>query len=269
MIEVSNLHYRYNAKLPPVLNGVSFKIEQGEFVALIGQNGAGKTTLLKQLNGLLKPTEGNVAVCGMNTKETKTSTLAGKIGFLFQNPDRQIFCDTVRAEIEYGLRRLLTNEKEIRNRVEEISTLFSLQGNLDKSPFMLSRGERQRIALASVLALKTDVLVLDEPTTGQDYQECMEIMKVIRALNEQGKTIVMVSHDMEVVGDFSKRVIILSDGKIGADGETGYILHQREQLSYARLRPPQIMELGLRLGGEFSGVNTVGEFYSTVEQTRG
>ena len=159
MISIRNLTYRYNKKAPLILDHINLEIGRGEFVALIGQNGAGKTTLLKQLNGLLRPSSGSVIINGLDTATTRTSELARHIGYLFQNPDHQIFCNTVYDEIRFGLINIKCQPELIDERIRKISGLLGLDRILARNPFTLSRGERQRVALASVLALETDILV--------------------------------------------------------------------------------------------------------------
>ncbi|OQB14308.1 MAG: Energy-coupling factor transporter ATP-binding protein EcfA2 [Firmicutes bacterium ADurb.Bin193] len=269
MIQVDGLSFSYSKKLPSILSEVSFNIQKGEFVALIGQNGAGKTTLLKQLNGLLKPTRGSVKICGMDTRTHRTSLLARHIGYLFQNPDHQIFCETVGSEIEFGLKNILQDEDIINERIKEISALLSLGDKLDKSPFSLSRGERQRVALASVVALKPDILVLDEPTTGQDYRECMEIMDIVKGLNDSGTTVIMVSHDMEVVAEYARRTIVLRGGTVAADGATPDIFRKTDILSSSNLRPPQIVELALKFEDGFHTVVTAEDMYCEIARRCG
>ena len=236
---------------------VSFHITKGEFVAIIGENGAGKSTLSKLFNGLLKPISGKVIVNGMDTNTTKSSMLAKHIGFLFQNPDRQICKNTIREEIMFGLSLVYEDKKLIEQRLTHIIKEFEFEE--ESNPFQLSRGERQRVALASLLAIEPEILILDEPTTGLDYLECMRIMGMIRQLNEKGVTVIMVSHDMEVVLDFAKRIIVLSDGEVIADGETKKIFRVPNVLEKASLLPPQIVQLASRLGTRFNSVYSVEE----------
>lgn len=264
MISIQNLTYGYEKKGPLILNGIDLEIKKGECVALIGQNGAGKTTLLKQLNGLLKPGSGKVTVNGMDTAVHKTSVLAKHIGYLFQNPDHQIFCNAIYDEIRFGLVNIHCDPTAIDEKIKRIAQLLGLSDKLSKNPFTLSRGERQRVALASVLVLETEVLVLDEPTTGQDYRECIEIMDIVKGLNEQGKTVIMVSHDIEVVAEYARRTIILHNGKVLEDGPTPEVLHKAESLSMAGLEPSQIIQLALRFGKSFKDVTTVEECHQRV-----
>lgn len=255
MIDLKNVCFTYQKE--STVKDISFHIGKGEFVAIIGSNGAGKTTLSKLLNGILKPCSGTVSIMGMDTKKTKTSILARHIGFLFQNPDRQICKNTVADEIRFGLEQILKDKSLIQQRLDNVIAYFGFDPAAN--PFRLSRGERQKLALASVIAAEPEVLVLDEPTTGLDYSECMQIMNIIRQLNEKGITVVMVCHDMEVVLDFARRVLVLSEGQLIADGETREIFRQEEVLRRASILPPQITQLALRLGEGFEQVFTVEE----------
>ena len=249
MILVENLEFTYSPREPMTLKGIDLSIGRGEMVALIGQNGSGKTTLLRQLNGLSKPTRGRVVVAGLDTRKTRVSDMAKHIGYLFQNPDHQIFCRTVREEIEFGMRNIGLPEDEIKERTYDTASLLGISDKMQVHPFTLSRGERQRTALAGVLAVKPEVLVLDEPTTGQDYKECVEIMDIITDANKKGATVLIVSHDMEVVCDYAERTIVMFDGKIIDDGKTLDVLRRAELLAGTGLKPPQIIELALLLGG--------------------
>lgn len=247
MIKVQDLCFRYPNGLS-VLNHIRFHIQKGEFVALIGQNGAGKTTLLKQLNALLKPTSGSVCVAGMDTRTATTGKLAAKVGFLFQNPDHQIFMSTVEQEIGFGPKNLKLSKMEIKNRVQEAASAVGLESFLWDNPLFLSKGQRQRVAFASVLSMKPEILVLDEPTTGQDYREGIEIMEMVKALNQNGHTIVFVTHDMELVAKYAKRVIVLSQGRVLLDDTSRNVFYQPEVLLQTNLFPPQIAKLVQKFG---------------------
>jgi energy-coupling factor transport system ATP-binding protein len=257
-----------------VLENISFEVTLGEFIALLGENGAGKTTLCKLANGLLKPTAGKILVAGEDTRTVKVSRIARNVGYLFQNPDRQICRNTVREEILFGLEFALAGfskgselEAEKNLRCEEMLGLFKLDGNRD--PFGLSRGERQQCALASVLARRPELLILDEPTTGLDYRECMTIMEIIASLNAGGTTVFMITHDMEVAADFAQRAMVLSNGKLIGDGPVREILKDKPLLDRASLLPPQIASLALRIGEKFGNVFTLDEMSAAVEQVIG
>ncbi|MDR3355227.1 MAG: energy-coupling factor ABC transporter ATP-binding protein [Synergistaceae bacterium] len=253
--------YRESAN---TISEVSFDLREGEFAALIGENGAGKSTLCRLCNGLLKPASGRVTVCGHDTATVSTSRIARDTGFLFQNPDMQLCQNTVYGEIMFGLEYALSDPEERKRRTGEILELFSLDGGRD--PFSMSRGERQHVALASILACKPRLLILDEPTTGLDYRECVTIMGIISRLHSDGTTILMVSHDMEVVADFAVRALVLSKGRLIADGPVRQIMKDKKVLDEASLLPPQIPALAMLIGGDFSDVLTADEMAETAER---
>jgi energy-coupling factor transport system ATP-binding protein len=273
MVELKHVCYTYQKGTPDTLKDINIRIGRGEFVALAGQNGAGKTTLLKLLNGISKPTCGTVTVNGVSTKDVPVSRMAASVGFLFQNADHQIFSQTVREELAFGLNNIGVEKAEAERRVEETAARLNLTAKLDKNPFHLSRGERQRVALASVLALQTPVLVLDEPTTGQDYRECIEIMEIVRQQNESGTTVIMVSHDMELVSDYAKRVILLCEGSVLEDGAVREVMAKADALQKAGLMPTQIVALAqlLEESGEngFGGVYDVSTMLDAVKRRAG
>ena len=261
MIEFQHVSFGYDGGR--TISDISFRLEKGEFVAVIGENGAGKTTISKLCNGLLKPTQGRVLVNGMDTKTTRVSRIARSVGFLFQNPDRQICRNTVREEILFGLTLTVDDPTERARRLEKTLSEFSFDP--DRNPFSLSRGERQRLALASLMACEPDVMILDEPTTGLDYRECMEVMERIAARNRAGATVFMVCHDMEVVQDFARRVLVLAGGTFIGDGLTGEIMTDRALLERASVAPAQIPQLALRFGDQFTGVFTVTQMADAIE----
>lgn len=247
LIEVSDVHYQYD-KSKEALKGVSFDIYEGDYVALIGQNGAGKTTLAKHFNSLFKPTSGRILVCGKDTKNEEPNTLAEQIGYVFQNPDNQIFSTSVYKEMEYGLKALKLSEEEMSKRIHEIARLLGIEKVLDEHPFSLGKGERQRVAVASILVLKPKILVVDEPTTGQDWDGIQNMMKLIDELHANGTTIVMITHDMDVVATHANRVIVMAKGSIVADGSVRDVFKQEKALKDAYVARPQIPELSERLG---------------------
>ena len=187
---------------------------------------------------------------------------------LFQNPDRQICCQTVREEIAFSLKNNNIPEAEIKSRVE--NTIKEFGFNADTEPFNMSRGQRQRLCLACLIALNPEILILDEPTTGLDYRECMEVMEKIRKLNENGTTVIMVCHDMEVVLDFAKEVIVMNRGEILGGGKTRKVLADKSLLQKARLLPPQIAQVAGLLGNGFNGIFTDDEMIQRIKKnTRG
>ncbi|MDR1397902.1 MAG: energy-coupling factor ABC transporter ATP-binding protein [Desulfarculales bacterium] len=249
-----------------IISKISFTLGQGEFAALLGENGAGKSTLCRLSMGLLKPAAGRVLVCGQDTAAVKTSAIARQAGFLFQNPDRQICRPSVAGEIMLGLELTVPDPAERERRCRETLALFSLDP--EAHPFNLSRGERQLLALASVLAPGPRLLILDEPTTGLDYRECMTVMEIIARRNREGATVLMVSHDMEVASDFARRVLVLNRGELAGDGPVREIMRDQALLQRASLLPPQIPALALSLGGQFAAAFTIEEMAALAANSR-
>ncbi len=262
MIRFENVSFGYSEKRP-ILDNLSFHIEKGDFVALIGANGAGKSTISRLVNGLLHPTKGHVYLDGKDTLKTPSSTLARDCGFLFQNPDRQICENTVKDEIAFSMKVQGWPSDLIADRTRAVLETFDLDP--EWFPFSRSRGERQRIALASVLACEPGLLILDEPTTGLDYLECIRIMDHVTGLNqEKGVTVLMVSHDMELVQSYAKNVLVLNHGQILGQGPTNEMMKNVEVLKKARVLPAQIPELALRFGDEFKDVFTVEDMLAAI-----
>ncbi len=244
MIAFENVCASYADELP-VLRDVSFTIEDGEFVAFVGTNGAGKSTTMRLINGLLKPTSGRVLIDSVPTTQLKTSELARRVGFLFQNPDHQICCNTVREELLFGFQAQGRLDDAARRRVDEMIERFDFDA--DAEPYLLNRGTRQLLALASIIVCEPDIIILDEPTTGLDFRECEKVMEVISQMNDSGTPVVMGGHDMEVVADHAKRVIAMTQGQIVADGQTIEVLRNRDAVSRAHLLEPQIIEISMKL----------------------
>ncbi len=229
---------------------INLSINQGEYVAFIGQNGSGKTTLVKHFNGLLKPTGGKVTVFGEETQDKKVSHLSRKVGYVFQNPDDMLFCSSVEEEIAYGPRMLGFEQGEIATKVQKILEELDLEKQREIHPFALSLGDRQRLAVACVLSLNPEVFIFDEPTTGQDYFGGQSIMMLIDQLHAAGKTVIIISHDMSLVAEHARRVVVLNQGQIALDGTPENVFSYTDQLRQLSLRSPQVtllaQELGLR-----------------------
>lgn len=264
MLEFKDVSFSYDTTAN--VQNLNVKVEKGDFIAIIGSNGAGKSTFSKLCNGLLTPTTGDVFVLNKNTRREKVSSLAKHIGFLFQNPDRQICCNTVKEEIAFSLRNNGIPEDEIKRRVKATLEEFGFDGKTE--PFNLSRGQRQRLCLACLIALNPEILILDEPTTGLDYKECMMMMNRIKQMNENGTTVIMVCHDMEVVLDFAKTVVVMNRGQILEQGETRKILANTELLGKARLLQPQIAQVSTMLGNDFTGIFTIDEMISKLKSLK-
>jgi energy-coupling factor transport system ATP-binding protein len=244
IIEIKDLHHTYPSGTH-ALRGVYLKIYPGEFVAIIGQNGSGKTTFVKHLNGLLRATRGEVLVNRKDVSKRKVSDMARSVGYCFQNPDHQIFCDSVYKEVAYGPQNLGLNDKEIQGRVAEALSAVRMSHLKESHPRDLSKGQRQRVAVAAVLSMRPNILNIDEPTTGQDYQDGIDMLNLIAELNQAGHTILFITHDMPMVARFAQRVIVFRNGEILLDGPTHEVFREREILSTTFLSPPQITSLGL------------------------
>jgi len=241
-IEAQDIRYTYLTGVE-ALKGVSLTIKDGEFVAIMGQNGAGKTTLVKNFNGLLKPAKGKVLVDGVSTRDVSVAKLARTVGFVFQNPDHQLFSETVEQEIAFALRNFGFDDATVEKRVTWALNLLDLTEYRKTSPFMLSGGERKRVALASVLAWDPKVVILDEPTIGQDHRQKENLRQFIVQLNEQGKTVVIVTHDVEFVAECAPRVVLMREGRIIADGTAKRILTDTTLALEASIVPPQIAQI--------------------------
>lgn len=246
MIEAKGVYFSYRNGVE-ALKDVSVTIKDGEFVAIMGQNGAGKTTLVKHFNGLLKPTKGQVLVNNVDVSKVSIATLSKNVGFVFQNPDHQLFSETVEEEISFALRNFGFEENTVGNRVTWALNLLGLTQYRKTSPFMLSGGERKRVALASVLAWNPEMLILDEPTIGQDYQQKEKLRQFVLQMRTQKKTVIIVTHDVEFVAECDPRILLMREGKIIADGEAKTILTKPEILEQASIVPPQIAQIFLQL----------------------
>lgn len=247
-IRVEGVRFAYNEPVT-VLDDLDLEFMSGEFSAIIGNNGSGKSTLMKLILGLLEPSSGRVVVDGVDTKTAKVSTMARKIGFIFQDPNDQLFTNSVAEEVEFGLENLGLDEDQIRRRVEATLEQFGLSEMRDVFPRFLARGDKQKLCIASIVAMRPKMLLLDEPTTGQDHRDSQQIMELARSLNEQGITVLLVTHDLNNVARYARRIVVVNDGRIVATGPTHEIMSDVELLNSCHLTPPQIVRTGLRLQG--------------------
>lgn len=242
MIRVDDIYFTYPSGTE-ALKGIATEIREEEFVAIIGENGAGKSTLVKHFNGLLKPSKGEVFVNGVNTRQLSVAQLARNVGIVFQNPDHQLFCETVEEEIAFGLKNFGFDAPTIDNRIENTLEFLNLTQYRKSSPFLLSGGERKRVALAAVLSWDPEIVVLDEPTIGQDFAQKEKLRQYIMQLNNRGRTVIMVTHDVEFVADCAPRVIAMSRGRIVADGPAEKILADSKTLHQTSIISPQIVQI--------------------------
>jgi len=246
-IGIENVSFSY-AGGPRVLDSIDLKVEAGEFLAIVGQNGSGKTTLAKHIVGLLQPATGRVTIDGKNRAQMRPAETARAVAYVFQNPDHQIFAATVEDEVAFGPRNFGLPDDEIRRRCDEALEAVGLQNERQSDPFMLSKGERQRLAVASVLVLRPRMLILDEPTTGLDHREQLRMMALVRDLHRAGIAIVIITHTPWLVAEYARRVVLMRKGAKIFDGGVREFFMQDELLRSSSFRAPEITELGRRFG---------------------
>jgi cobalt transport protein ATP-binding subunit len=246
-IGIENVSFSY-ADGPRVLDSIDLQVEAGEFLAIVGQNGSGKTTLAKHIVGLLQPATGRVTIDGKDRTEMRPAETARAVAYVFQNPDHQIFAATVEDEVAFGPRNFGLPEEEIRRRCDEALEAVGLQNERQSDPFLLSKGERQRLAVASVLVLRPRMLILDEPTTGLDHREQLRMMALVRDLNRAGIAIVIITHTPWLVAEYARRVVLMRKGAKIFDGGVREFFMQDELLRSSSFRAPEITELSRRFG---------------------
>ncbi len=267
VISVRDLRFSYPDGTE-ALTGVSLEIRRGECVAIIGQNGGGKSTLVKHFVRLIKPTSGEVRVFGKSVLEYTTSTLAQRIGFVYQNPDSQIFSKTVEEEVSFGPANQLEDAGDVKRRVEAALESMDLVEYRTEHPLALSKGDRERVAVAAVLAMEPEVLIFDEPTTGQDMDGASRIMEIIRRLHAAGRTIIIITHHLHLLPGYVDRVVLMGDGTLIADAPLRRVFCDAEKLRETYLSPPQIVEFGReleRLGNAKLNAVTVDETLACFE----
>ncbi|MCU0653490.1 MAG: energy-coupling factor transporter ATPase [Candidatus Pacebacteria bacterium] len=248
VVKVDDIDFEY-VKGAPILQDISLEISRGEFLAIVGNNGSGKSTLALNMIGILKPQRGNIFINGKNTKKEKISDLVRSIGYAFQNPDLQIFEDTLRQEVAFGLKNLHLPPDEITKKTTDALNYVGLQEYADSDPFSLSLGQKRRLTIASILAMGPKIIILDEPTTGIDDRIVKSLMKLIVRLNREGHTVInMITHNMDLTARYAERVVVLSGGRIISDGPVRKIFAQADILEKANLMRPEINRLGHILG---------------------
>lgn len=246
-IKIKDLYHTYPGDVK-ALNGISLTVESGEQVAIVGQNGAGKTTLVKHLNGLLQPTSGSVMIGDWDTTKHPVAKLAFRVGYVFQNPDEQLFTKSVHQEVSFGPKNLGYDDEKVETLVDEALALTELKDQKETNPYDLSPTWRKMVALASIIAMDTPIIILDEPTTGQDAVNIARMANAVTALHEHGKTVIAITHDIDFCAENFERVIALLQGKVLLDGPANEVLGQEEILAQSYVDPPQLTRLGLRLG---------------------
>lgn len=246
-ININNLRFTYPTGLE-ALKGISLNIDSGEQVAIVGQNGAGKTTLVRHFNGLLKPSSGSVSIGDWETTKHSTAKLASRVGYVFQNPDEQLFSRDILTEVSFGPRNLGYEKEKVDELVKRALSLTELSDKTETNPYDLSPTWRKMVALASIIAMDTPIVIFDEPTTGQDAVNVGRIAHVIAELKREGKTVITITHDIDFCAENFERVIALAKGQVLLDGTTREILGQEDILAQTYVDPPQLTRLGKRLG---------------------
>lgn len=259
--------FRYTDEIV-ALKGIDLEIPRGAFVAIMGQNGSGKTTLVKHFNGLLKPASGCVLINGQDTKECTVGHLARTTGYVFQNPDHQIFCSTTREEIEFGPRNLGLSQKEIEKRVDQTLEYFGLASYANDPPALLGFGLRRKISIAAVYAMFPSIFILDEPTTGLDWKSVSDMIRLIQGLHRDGHTILLVTHDIKIAAAYSELALVLKEGRVLLYGDTRSVFCQTDVLLESQIEPPQITKLADRMQtlGMPAGILTVEECFNAYSK---
>ncbi|HJX04903.1 MAG TPA: ATP-binding cassette domain-containing protein [Thermoplasmata archaeon] len=246
VISIRDLKFAYEGGVQ-ALTGVNLDIRRGEYVAIVGGNGSGKTTLAKNIIGLLKPGSGTILVHGVPASEQKIASRARVVGYAFQNPDHQLFCSSVTDEVRFGPRNQGCSERELEGRVHHALEAMNLMEVKDKPPLSLTLSARRRVSIASVIAMDPQVLILDEPTTGLDMRESDDLMASIGGLNIEGRTIILITHDMKLVAKYARRVVVMSEGKIVLDADPAGVFSDLDVLLRSKLVPPPVTRLAYRL----------------------
>jgi len=247
LIDIKDLSYTYPNGTQALFN-TSLQVREGEFLAIAGHNGSGKTTLVKHFNGLFKPTDGTAIVCGKDTRSHTIFELGRDVGFVFQNPDHQIFSENIYDEVVFSPKLRGVPESELKERVTEALHAVDLDGYEEQDPFTMSKGIRQRIAVASVLSARPRVIILDEPTTGLDYVEQRKMMGLVKRLNENGHTVIIITHTMWVVAEYAHRVAVMNGGKLIMYGSAREVFSNDAALRTHSLRAPHLVELSNNFG---------------------
>jgi len=265
-IEINDLRFTYPAGVE-ALRGISLKINPGEQVAIVGQNGAGKTTLVRHFNGLLQPTSGSVLIGDWDTREHSVAKLASRVGYVFQNPDEQLFSRDVLTEVAFGPKNLGYEKNKVDELVKRALSLTELNNKTETNPYDLSPTWRKMVALASIIAMDTPIVIFDEPTTGQDAVNIGRIVNVISELKKEGKTVVTITHDIDFCAENFERVIALSNGQVLLDGPARDVLGQEEILAQTYVDPPQLTRLGKLLAFKETVIKQ-DEFLQTLRGSR-
>lgn len=241
-----NVKFTYESGVD-ALKGVTLELDSGEYIAIVGGNGSGKTTLAKHMNGLLRPSVGQVVVSGGDSSTMTSAQMARVVGYAFQNPDHQLFCGTVQEEVSFGPGNMGLPADEVKRRADSAIEVMGLSEVRGKPPLSLPLGLRRRVSIASVIAMDPKVFVFDEPTTGLDANEAAELMAIIRKLNGEGKAVVLITHEMKLVAEHANRVVVMAEGRIVLDSDTRGAFSDIELLKRSKLLPPPVTQLAHKL----------------------
>ena len=246
LLKMENVNFRYDASLPMVLHDVNFTVNKGDVVAILGPNGAGKTTLVKHALGLLKPVSGKVFLEGEDTNAISVAQAARTIGYVFQSPTQMLFAPTVKAELAFGPKNLRFEEEEIDKNIDWAINVVNMVEYLDSPPLALSFGQQKRISIAAVLAMRSRILMMDEPTAGQDYWNYVAFMDAI--LQMPGfDAIMFITHDLDLAVSYANRIVLVADGRIAAEGPPEEVLKDYDLLRQCRVLPTSLLDLNLEL----------------------
>jgi energy-coupling factor transporter ATP-binding protein EcfA2 len=249
------------------LHNINLEIRQSELVAFLGANGAGKSTLVRHMNGLLKPTHGKVTIFGEDTRSASPAQLSRKVGIVFQNANNQLFAQTVTKEIEFGLKNFGLPDNEVRDRIRWALDTFSLEEYAERSPIDLSGGEKKRLCIALVLAWDPSVLILDEPTVGQDSEQKQKLALIVRELLDEKKNVILVTHDLEFVWPLQPRTVLMANSEIVADGPAQAVLGKPEIVGTSSVLIPQLVDFSLRSNWTPPYPSTPGEAERRIKES--
>lgn len=270
-IVLKDVSFQYPGTDQKALDGVSISVGKGEFVGIVGQNGAGKTTLVKHIVGLLRPTAGQVIVGRKDIANESVEDMARTVGLVLQNPDAQLFAMTVAEEVAFGPTNLGLLEEEVAERVDRALAATGLEEFREVYPFNLSFGDRRKLSVAAVVSMEPEVLIFDEPTTGQDFKGRRDLADIAKRLNEMGRTVLMVTHDMDLIAEYTQRLIVMGDGRVLLDGPTAEVFQQVETLAKTFIAPPQVTQLAQSLAeyGVTGNVLVADELYQVLKRKVG
>lgn len=267
MLEARNITFSYDDGTE-ALNNVNLKVDKGDIVALLGKNGAGKSTLFLHFNGILRPDKGEIIIDEEKLKYDKKSLIKfrQKVGLVFQNPDDQIFAPSVEEDVAFGPLNLKLPMEEVQKRVHEALERVGMVGFEKKAPHHLSGGQKKRVAIAGILAMKPEIMVFDEPTAGLDPKGASKIINLLKELNEQGITIIISTHDVDLVPQYANRVYVLHEGEIIGDGTARDIFSNKELIDKANLELPIIANFFKKIESESDDISFNGEYPLTIEE---